>query len=80
MDKAKGELADAIKKVNAGETFVTIDENSFRDATGTAAWYVLSTHKADLLKALEMTKVVAKINTIAWLIMTGEIKEEDLIS
>lgn len=80
MDKAKGKLANAIKKVNAGETFVTIDENSFRDATGTAAGYVLCEYKADLLKALEMTKVVAKINTLAWCIMTGEIKEEDLIS
>lgn len=76
------ELIAAIKRMaeaTGADEFVTINRNQFRDITGTAAAYVLCTNDGLPLEAGSALCVfAAEVNALAWRLLTGEIKKEDL--
>ena len=80
MDKAKGELADAIKKVNGGE-YVTVSKADFGDALSSSAAGIICSEFYDAPDELKNALVYlsALIAGLAWCFLTGELKEEDFI-
>ena len=76
------ELIAAIKRIadaTGADEFVTINRNQFRDITGTATAYVLSTNDDIPPEAGSALCIfTAEVNALVWRLLTGEIKKEDL--
>ena len=76
------ELIAAIRRIadeTGADEFVTINRNQFRDITGSATVYVLC--KNDDLPpeaGSALCIFAAEVNALAWRLLTGEIKKEDL--